>query len=330
MIRPFTIASCLLAFGSGLYLYQEKHEVQLLDRTIERTVHETGAIREQSRLLVAEWTMLTNPERLRKFADTYLNLKTISPTQFSSLSDLDNRLPAPQAEAPAPSDQPELVSATDGIVASATSGNSISPAAGAIAATDADDAASTPAERPAAANEVLPVPPLPAARPAPTVATLAHVPDPHPVDRAPAARLGADGQAHPAATVDVRPPEQRGVLHYAAAVAAHAPDQRPPDQHVPPRVAAPEVRAPDPRPQDQHVSVKEADPRLPAPASPRPNVLAAPRVAPTIPPLKSASMPRPAMIASSAPYSGSLLGMARGSMPVAPRPTPVTATYNAN
>ena len=42
MIRPLTIATFLLACGSGLYLYQSKHEVQLLDRTIERTVHETG------------------------------------------------------------------------------------------------------------------------------------------------------------------------------------------------------------------------------------------------------------------------------------------------
>ena len=75
MIRPLTIATCLLACGSGLYLYQSKHEVQLLDRTIEKTVRDTGALREQSRLLSAEWTMLNDPERLRQFSDTYLSLK---------------------------------------------------------------------------------------------------------------------------------------------------------------------------------------------------------------------------------------------------------------
>ena len=101
MIRPLTIATFLLACGSGLYLYQSKHEVQLLDRTIEKTVHETGALREQSRLLAAEWTMLNDPERLRQFSDTYLSLKTITPSQFTSLADLDNRLPAPRVEAPA-------------------------------------------------------------------------------------------------------------------------------------------------------------------------------------------------------------------------------------
>src|SRR5271163_3687391 len=103
MIRPLTIATFLLACGSGLYLYQSKHEVQLLDRAIEKTVHDTGALREQSRLLAAEWTMLNDPDRLRQFADTYLHLKSINPAQFTSLADLDGKLPVPVAEVPAPS-----------------------------------------------------------------------------------------------------------------------------------------------------------------------------------------------------------------------------------
>src|ERR1700757_718431 len=101
MIRPLTVATFLMACGSGLYLYQSKHEVQLLDRTIEKTVHDSNALREQSRLLSAEWTMLNDPDRPRQFSDTYLSLKSISPTQFTSLNDLDGKLPAPQTEAPA-------------------------------------------------------------------------------------------------------------------------------------------------------------------------------------------------------------------------------------
>src|SRR5476649_663203 len=103
MIRPLTVATFLIACGSGLYLYQSKHEVQLLDRTIEKAVHDTGALREQSRLLSAEWTMLNDPDRLRQFSDTYLNLRSISPAQFTSLADLDNKLPAPRTEVAAPS-----------------------------------------------------------------------------------------------------------------------------------------------------------------------------------------------------------------------------------
>ncbi len=86
MIRPITIVAFLLACGSGLYLYQSKHEVQLLDRTIEKTVRDTTALREQSRLLAAEWTMLNDPDRLRQFSDTYLSLKSINPAQFTSLA----------------------------------------------------------------------------------------------------------------------------------------------------------------------------------------------------------------------------------------------------
>ena len=116
MIRPLTVATFLLACGSGLYLYQSKHEVQLLDRTIEKTVRDTGALREQSRLLSAEWTMLNDPDRLRQFSDTYLNLRTINPAQFTSLADLDNKLPAQRVEVPAPStdeapDSVELIAA---------------------------------------------------------------------------------------------------------------------------------------------------------------------------------------------------------------------------
>ena len=93
MIRPLTIVTFLMACGSGLYLYQSKHEVQLLDRTIERTVHDTSALRDQSRLLAAEWTMLNDPGAAAAvLRHAILSLKTIAPSQFSSLADLDSRL----------------------------------------------------------------------------------------------------------------------------------------------------------------------------------------------------------------------------------------------
>ncbi|MFL5287337.1 MAG: hypothetical protein ACJ8AW_41780, partial [Rhodopila sp.] len=101
MIRPLTIVTFIMACGSGLYLYQAKHASQVLDRDIERTVHDTAALREQSRLLAAEWTMLNDPDTLRKYADQYLQLKSIAPTQFTSVADLNNRLPAVQIITPA-------------------------------------------------------------------------------------------------------------------------------------------------------------------------------------------------------------------------------------
>ena len=100
MIRPLTCVCFLLACGSGLYLYQSKHRVQVLDHDIEQTVHATDALREQTRVLHAEWTLLNDPQRLQALADQFLNLKTVAPGQFTSMAELDNRLPAVRAPEP--------------------------------------------------------------------------------------------------------------------------------------------------------------------------------------------------------------------------------------
>jgi hypothetical protein len=107
MIRPITCLCFLLACGSGLYLYQSKHRVQLLDREIEDTVRATEKLREQIRVAHAEWTLLNDPQRLQTLADQFLALKTVAPGQFTSMAELDNRLPAVQAPAAAPPPEPE-------------------------------------------------------------------------------------------------------------------------------------------------------------------------------------------------------------------------------
>lgn len=103
MIRPITCVCVLLAGASGLYLYQSKHRVQLLDKQIEATVHATQAARERTGVLRAEWTLLNDPERLAQLADRFLALKTVAPPQFTTTADLGNRLPPvkiPDPEAP--------------------------------------------------------------------------------------------------------------------------------------------------------------------------------------------------------------------------------------
>jgi hypothetical protein len=102
MIRPITCICFLLACGSGLYLYQAKHRVQLLDRKIEDTVQATDKLREKTRVLHAEWTLLNDPQRLQTLAEQFLALKTVQPNQFTSMADLDSRLPAVPPPAPPP------------------------------------------------------------------------------------------------------------------------------------------------------------------------------------------------------------------------------------
>ena len=110
MIRPLTLICMLLACGSGLYLYQTKHRVQMLDREIAQTVQATMAARDRAGVLRTEWTLLNDLERLRALSDQYLQLRPVAPSQFTTFAELGNRLPAPRAPQPEPAASPALVS----------------------------------------------------------------------------------------------------------------------------------------------------------------------------------------------------------------------------
>lgn len=112
MIRPITCVTFLLAAGSGLYLYQTKHKVHVLDAQIEQVVHQTEQVREQTRVLHAEWTLLDQPDRLQQLASQFLALQPTQPSQFTTAADLDSRLPQPMAPLPTPPptvEEPPLV-----------------------------------------------------------------------------------------------------------------------------------------------------------------------------------------------------------------------------
>jgi hypothetical protein len=98
MIRPFTLICMVSAFGAGLYLYQSKHQAQVLDREIMRTIKQTEATRERTGMLRAEWALLNEPDRLAELAKAHTSLQTLKPTQFVALADLGARLPAPVAQ----------------------------------------------------------------------------------------------------------------------------------------------------------------------------------------------------------------------------------------
>jgi hypothetical protein len=104
MIRPVTCICFLLACGAGLYVYQSKHRVQVLDREIEKTVRATDAVREQTRVLHAEWTLMNDPQRLQALANQFLSLKNVTPGQFTSMTDLGSRLPAVRAPEAVPAE----------------------------------------------------------------------------------------------------------------------------------------------------------------------------------------------------------------------------------
>ena len=94
MIRPMTCLSLVAALGAGMYLYQVKHNAQMLDRDINRTIKQAGESRDRIGLLKAEWALLNEPERLQTLATLHLpQLQSLQPTQFARLEDLASRLP---------------------------------------------------------------------------------------------------------------------------------------------------------------------------------------------------------------------------------------------
>ena len=102
MIKPFTCVCLLAAAGSLLYLYQEKHASQLMDREVSGLMKQAGEVRERTGLMRAEYAMLNDPARLSQLAAQHLSLQPLAPGQFVKLADLGARLPGPVASAQEP------------------------------------------------------------------------------------------------------------------------------------------------------------------------------------------------------------------------------------
>ena len=189
MIRPFTCICALLACGAGLYLYQSKHQAQLLDREIARTVHQAEAARERSGVLRAEYTRLNDPQRLAELANDHLTgLKSTAPAQFTTWAELEKRLPpvgAPVVEAP-PLEPEAPAAKLPEAKPDAGKPDAGKPDVGKPDAARPPEAAKPPEPKPDSAKPI-------AARPAPSPAILAQRP-------VPAAMLASAAPPRPAAT----------------------------------------------------------------------------------------------------------------------------------
>jgi hypothetical protein len=168
MFRPLTFVTLVMACGSGLYLYQVKHQAQVLDKQIERTVKAIDAARSQVRELSAEWTLEGNPERLQQLATQFLpNDRPIQPSQFVGLAELDARLPTPrpldaEPTGPVPDSGPDAppVGLPDSVPDAAASGG-VTTQPMVVA-----PASAAPVKVPAPATAPIPAPAIAQARPA--------------------------------------------------------------------------------------------------------------------------------------------------------------------
>ena len=120
MIRPLTCITLVMAACSGLYLYQTKARTLSVDHEIARTLKDADATWQRASVLRAEYALLNDPSRLQGLATQYLPaLQTTTPAQFSTLADLDKRLPPVGPPPAAPDATPDATSDTTAPVAAA-------------------------------------------------------------------------------------------------------------------------------------------------------------------------------------------------------------------
>ena len=97
MIRPVTIIWLLLVAAVGTAMFQVKYEVMQQEETLARLNQKITDGRERVRVLQAEWSYLTRPDRLNRLAQRYLDLTPVSAAQIVPLSAVPERPGAPPA-----------------------------------------------------------------------------------------------------------------------------------------------------------------------------------------------------------------------------------------
>jgi len=110
-MRPISLLCMLLAIGSGLYLYRVKYRAQMLDREIHATLRTADETRARAGLLRADYALLNDPIRLQELVDQHLQLKSTQPGQFTTLAELERRLPPIGLAPPEPPPEPEIPAA---------------------------------------------------------------------------------------------------------------------------------------------------------------------------------------------------------------------------
>ncbi len=92
MIRPVSLLCFIVAVVAGAWLYQVKHEAQLMDRDILRMQRQADLARDRIAILRAEWALLNLPDRLRDVAGRHLSLVKVEPSQYASMADFMRRV----------------------------------------------------------------------------------------------------------------------------------------------------------------------------------------------------------------------------------------------
>ncbi len=94
MLKLVNAALVLAVLCSGFALYSLEHRTRGVEREISQLSRNIGDTREAIKLLNAEWSSLTRPERIEKLAEQNLMLEPTAAQQFVSVEDLLVKVPA--------------------------------------------------------------------------------------------------------------------------------------------------------------------------------------------------------------------------------------------
>ncbi len=94
MHKFFNACLMLVVLVSGFILYSLEHSTRGLERNITKLERGISEERESIKVLGAEWSSLTRPDRLQKLAQENLKLQTVAASQFISEGELAEKVPA--------------------------------------------------------------------------------------------------------------------------------------------------------------------------------------------------------------------------------------------
>ena len=89
---PVNAVVLSLVLGMSLGLYRLESQVQTLERRLSVTAVQLEGNRRNSRVLVAEWSFLSQPSRVQALAQRHLALRPVAPAQVVSMASLPRNL----------------------------------------------------------------------------------------------------------------------------------------------------------------------------------------------------------------------------------------------
>lgn len=91
LVNAFLVVGLLV---SAYFLYRLEHATRSGEREIARLEAQISDEHENIKLLTAEWSLLTRPDRMQHLATKHLHLRVMSPPQVILEADIPSRVPA--------------------------------------------------------------------------------------------------------------------------------------------------------------------------------------------------------------------------------------------